>query len=183
MYDFTNLSQHMFHTVFGIINFIFNFWEVSVMKVVREECHDILIWGECHGRLSGGECHAPPLFTLSSGPLFWSDPVGARWLRGWRPSACRAPRTVSRGEQQKCVIHDSITDLWVVPEISSIITWIKHQHISDSESHRNSKSPSGGTITCNEYQHSSSRYTWNGFTHSFCGYTCHEYTIYSLFIL
>jgi len=54
-------------------------------------------------------------------------------------------RTVSRGKEETCVIHDSITDLRVVPETSLIVTWIKHQHIC--ESHRNSKFPSGGTIT------------------------------------
>jgi len=31
-------------------------------------------------------------------------------------------RTVSRGEEETCVIHDSITDLWVVPETSLIVT-------------------------------------------------------------
>jgi len=41
-------------------------------------------------------------------------------------------------------MHDFITDLWVVPKTSLIVTCIKHQHIS--ESHRNSKPPSGGTI-------------------------------------
>jgi len=38
------------------------------------------------------------------------------------------------------VMHDSITDFWVVPEISLSVTWIKHQHISASQ--WNSKSPS-----------------------------------------
>jgi len=56
-------------------------------------------------------------------------------------------RTVSRGEEETCVIHDSITDwdLWVLPETSLIVTSTVHQHIS--ESHRNSKFPSGGTNT------------------------------------
>jgi len=43
------------------------------------------------------------------------------------------------------VILDSITDLQVVPETSLIVTWIKHQHIS--ESHRNPKPFSCGTVT------------------------------------
>jgi len=54
-------------------------------------------------------------------------------------------RTVSRGEEETCVIHHSITDLWVVPEPSLIVTWIKQKNISGK--HRNSKPPSGGTIT------------------------------------
>jgi len=47
------------------------------------------------------------------------------------------------------VVHDSITDLWVVPDTSLTVTWIKHQHISAS--HQNFKSPSGGTMTTDQY--------------------------------
>jgi len=31
-------------------------------------------------------------------------------------------RTISGGEEETCVIHDSITDLWVVPETSLVVT-------------------------------------------------------------
>jgi len=43
-------------------------------------------------------------------------------------------RSVSGGKEETLVIHDSITDLWVVPKT---VAWIKHEHISASP--RNSK--------------------------------------------
>jgi len=61
-----------------------------------------------------------------------------------------SPRAVSRVEEERCVVPHSMTDLRVVPETSLIVT-IKHQYIS--ESHRNSKSPSGGSITNDQCLH------------------------------
>ena len=57
-------------------------FEGRVMKVV---------WGEYHGRLAIGERHGRLAIPSSCPPLLWSAPVGARRLRGWRPSACHAP--------------------------------------------------------------------------------------------
>jgi len=119
----------------------------------------IVARGECHGgfhegsimpvmwcRLARGECHAPSGRGVSCAPLYTVLPYSGPIQKARGGCGAKAPTLAARPELFLVGrTHDSIIDLWVVPETSLIVTWTKHQHIS--ESHRNSKPPSGGTIT------------------------------------
>ena len=61
------------------------------------------------------------------------------------PTRRKFSRRSACGGEEPFLIHDSITDLWVVPETNLTLTGTKHQNISAS--HRNSEPPSSGTIT------------------------------------
>ena len=50
--------------------------------------------------------------------IFFLQPQSTKWQI--------SRRTVSCGEEKTYVIHDSITDRWVVPETSLIVTWITY---------------------------------------------------------